>query len=457
MPTDSQSTLNPSADLARFIDSITPTDLPVEAIENAATCIIDTIGVTIAGANTDAGIIAATAMADTTSTGSCTLIGHDRTAPLPTTCFINGTAAHALDFDDFSYAYPAHPSAVIATVALATAEANDLTGRDVLEAYVIGYETYYYFAKVIGDEHYEIGWHATSTIGTFSAAATASYLLGLSSTEAQQALNIAVSHPAGLRCNFGTMCKPMHVGIAARAGVTAALLASEGFTANPTAITSEHGFFDVYAGPDVSLDSRPSLGDTWGIIDVGVGTKKYPSSGPTHSGIAAVAAILADNILEPEEISTITVTVAPFARDVLQEDFPSSGLEAKFSLPYCLATMIHHGSVGLDSFTQQAITNQSVTSLADRVTVTIDDSLPYNSHKSIVTIETTAGDRYTKSVDHPPGTKGNPLSSAELREKFTECVEWGNLSIDALTLYQKVTEIKSRPISELTPLFSQKT
>ncbi len=427
-------------------------EFPTEAIDTAKQCVIDTLGVTIAGAETDAGTIAATALSEPSHTGSVTILGHNQTSPPPTACFINGTAAHALDYDDFSYAYPAHPSAVITTTAIATAETCNLSGSDVLEAYIIGFETYYYLAKIIGDKHYEQGWHATSTIGTFSATATAAYLLDLSFSEIQHALNIAVSHPAGLRCNFGTMSKPMHVGIAARAGITAALLAAEGFTADQAAIAGDQGFLDVYAGPDVSPGSRPTLGDTWGIVDVGVGTKKYPSSGPTHSGIAAVEAILKTHQISSREISEITVTVAPFAQDVLQMEYPSSGLEAKFSLSYCLAAMIQRGSVGLDSFTSQAISASNIKSLADRVTVTIDDALPYNSHKSNVSIATASGDTYSQSINHPPGTKENPLSSSELKEKFIECLEWGTHSIAGSTLYEEISEIEHHSIREITSL-----
>lgn len=450
MPSNSETSWNPSAELGSFIASLSYEEIPDAAIETAVDCYTDTVGVTMAGAGDEAGAKAANALTESTSTGPVTIIGHDRSASIPTACFINGTAAHAMDYDDFSYAYPAHPSAVIATVALAIAEARNLTGKEAISAYITGFETYYYITQIIGDSHYETGWHATSTIGTFSATATAAHLLDLPADQTQQALNIAVSHPAGLRCNFGTMSKPMHVGIAARAGATAALLANKDFTAHPNAIAEEHGFLDVYIGSDVSPESRPSLGEDWGLIDVGVGTKKYPSSGPTHSSIAAITTLLSSHNLAPDDISKVTVSVAPFAQDVLIQRPPSTVLEAKFSLEFCIATAIQQGAVGLDSFQPEMVTDPTVAEIANQVNVQIDESLSYNSHKSTVTIDTTTGDTFQETVVHPPGTKENPLSKSDVRRKFMGCADWAGMNSEAADVFSLLNDFPDHPVRKIT-------
>lgn len=421
-----------AAELGDFVAALTTECIPDEALRSAERAILDTVGVTLAGADTDVGTVSVAAAA--TESGETTVLGRDDRLPLSDAVFANASAGHALDFDDVALAaMDGHPSVPMVAPLLAIGEREGSTGRDLLAAYVAGFETQGYLSRPISPGHYEGGWHATSTIGLFGAAAAVARLLELTSERIEHALNIAASMPAGLKRNFGTTTKPIHAGQAARSATTAALLAAEGATADPTAIDGDRGFFDLYRGetrPD--LERLPDLGSRWALLEDGIDVKKYPCCYYTHAAIYAATGIAETTDVQADDIDDVVVTASQGAADALAHDDPETGLEGKFSMPYLIASAIVRRGVGLSAFEDDRIDEPAVQAVRERVTLTVDPDLPYDSNAAHVAVTDRTGDVYERMQERPPGTHDDPLSSDELHEKFGMCAKYapGSVAVD---------------------------
>ncbi len=409
----------PSAEAARFVTDLSFDELDDELVRLAERCFVDTVGVTLAGVEAPASE-RATAMALAESDGGdASLLGQDGRLPATSAAFVNGTASHALDFDDVSWGMDGHPSVTLVVPILAAAEAADVSGERALTAFVAGFETGCYLAAPISPDHYEAGWHATATFGAFGAAAAAAKVLGLSEGETREALNVAASTPAGLKRNFGSMTKPMHVGQATRSGLTAAKLAARGFTADAEAVGGDRGFLDLYGDPDP--DAFPELGSRWALREDGVHVKKYPCCYYTHTTISGVVDAVRDSDLAPSDVAAIDVSFSRGAADALAHDDPSTPLQAKFSLPYTAAHAAVYRDVGLAAFEEGRLADETVRDLQGVVAYAVDDSLEYDEHTATVRVETTGGDVSERTVENPPGTHSDPLTDHELCEKFRMC------------------------------------
>ncbi|AGB31239.1 MmgE/PrpD family protein [Natrinema pellirubrum DSM 15624] len=412
-----------ATDLATFVSSLAAADVPEDALRLTERAILDTVGVTLAGADAEAGSIAAVTASD--GHGETTVLGRDDRLPLSDAVFVNATAGHALDFDDVALAaMDGHPSVPMVAPLLAVGEREGASGRDLLTAFVAGFETQHSLSSPISPGHYEGGWHATSTIGLFGAAAAVANLLDLSAARTAHALSIAASMPAGLKRNFGSTTKPVHAGQAARSGTTAALLAAEGATADSTAIDGERGFFDLYRGDgEPDLGALPALGDRWSILEDGIDVKKYPCCYYTHAAIDAAIGLADEYDLEPDAIDDVTVTASQGAADALAHDDPETGLEAKFSMPYLIGRAIARRDVGLAAFDRDSIDEPAVQTVRERVTLTVGDGLAYDSNAARVAVTTRSGETYERTRERPPGTHDDPLSIDELCEKFRMCAD----------------------------------
>lgn len=418
------------SDLATFVASLSSEDVPGEARRLAERAILDTVGVTLAGADAEAGTIASATLDD--GTGETTVLGRDERRPLADAVFTNATAGHALDFDDVALAaMDGHPSVPMVAPLLAVGEREGASGREVLTAYVAGFETQNYLSRPISPGHYEGGWHATSTIGVFGAAAAVARLLGLSPERTEHALDIAASMPAGLKRNFGSTTKPIHAGQAARSGTTAALLAAEGATADSAAIAGDRGFLELYRGDGTpALERLPDLGTRWSLLEDGIDVKKYPCCYYTHAAIHAASSLAAAEDLEPGSVDEVVVTASRGAADALAHDDPDTGLEAKFSMPYLVASAIVRDRVDLAAFDEDRIDDPAVQSVRERVRLTVDDALAYDSNAARVEVTTRSGTEYERFRERPPGTHDDPLSDEELHGKFRMCAEHTPATVD---------------------------
>ncbi len=263
--------------LADFVAKSRWEDCPASAVAAARGAIFDCLGVMLAGSlEPSARILQDVALAEGGSP-LCTIVGTGRRSGAVWAALCNGTAAHALDFDDTNFTLLGHPSAPVLAAGLAAGELALADGQALVHAFLLGFEVETTLAAVINPEHYDHGWHATCTLGTLGAAAAAARLLGLDTPQIRTALAVAASQSSGLKENFGTMTKPFHAGHAARSGVLAALLAREGWTASEQALEGPQGFFNVLGAGSRRLEALDTLGAPWKILSSGVAVKPYPS------------------------------------------------------------------------------------------------------------------------------------------------------------------------------------
>lgn len=394
----------PESGLGEFVAELEYDDLPEESTETVVRAFVDTVGVMLAGSAEGAGRSAAESAGIEPATADvATLLGVGTATPSDNVALRTGTASHALDYDDLSWAMDGHPSITLVPPLLALTDETDASGRDLITAYAAGFEAECAIADPISPDHYEAGWHATATFGTFGAAAAAANLLSLDPAATANALNIAASMPSGLKRNFGTMTKPLHAGLCSRSGVTASRLAADGFTADAAAISGERGFWDLY-GPEER--ERFSIGDRWALQEEGIHVKAYPCCYFTHTSIAAAQALV-DEGIDPDAIERVTVTASRGAADALHHADPDTGLEGKFSMEYAVASAIVRNSVGLSTFRDDAIDDPSVQRVRELVEFSVDEDLTYDSHAASVRIAT-ADSTYERTQENPPGTHDDP-------------------------------------------------
>lgn len=411
--------------ISRFAAFVSSVEVPAAARAAARTAVQDTVGVALAGAGEPAArSVQRVAQADG-GAGACSVLGTDRTAGPTYAALANGTAAHALDFDDMCWVSLAHPSAPLVAACLAAGEAADASGRELLDAYVVGFEVECALGVVMNPGHYERGWHCTSTIGTIGAAAAAARVMGLDAKATGRALSIAASEACGLKENFGTMVKPLQGGLAARNGVLAALLAREAFTASEHAIDGPQGLLVAMqsAGRDLSA-AIDRLGRRWEIVEGGITVKLYPSCAATHPTIDTLRDLRREHDIDPSAVEAVAIDVDPVTPTVLIHDRPATGLEGKFSLHYCAAAALAFGRVGIDTFERDAMRAPEVVRLVPRVTMRADEQLGRESPpltEARVMVRLADGRSLERFVRGARGYPDRPASQAELDGKFITC------------------------------------
>ena len=400
--------------------------IPERAREAAAMAVADTVGVALAGSIEPA----ARAVRDAISLSAeapCSVWGVSGRASAADAALANGTAAHALDYDDMCFVSLAHPSAPLVPAILAAADLAGASGRAVLDAYVVGFEIQARLGRLMNPRHYERGWHCTSTLGAISAAAGAARLLQLDAARTAHALAIAASSASGLKENFGTMVKPLHAGLAARDGVLAALLAKGGLTGSAKAFEGPQGFLHAFDSAGVDLAGVTSdLSTRWEILDTGITVKLYPSCAGTHPTLDAVLDLRARVGFTAADVVRIEVAVDRIAPTILIHDRPATGLEAKFSMPYCVAAAVLHGRVGLETFDDTAVRDPEVTALLPRITMRVDPAFDNGAPaltQSRVRITLRDGREVGAAADGARGYPEKPASAAELTDKFMSCAQ----------------------------------
>jgi 2-methylcitrate dehydratase PrpD len=407
--------------LGYFVSDAAP---PAGARARAANAVVDTAGVVLAGVPERASLIARQVMV-AEGGDACGVFGTAVRSSMSGAALANGTAAHALDYDDMCFVSLAHPSAPLVPAVLAAAESEKLTGRSVLDAYVVGFEIEARLGRLMNPRHYQRGWHCTSTLGTIGAAAAVSRLLGLDARAAGHALAIAASEASGLKENFGTMVKPLHAGLAARNGVLAALLARGGMTASELALDGPQGLLHAMDSEGTALpDAIADLGSRWEILDTGITVKLYPSCAGTHPSLDAILDRRRREGFTADDVERIDIDVDTIVPTILIYDRPATGLEGKFSLPFCAAAAVAFGRVGIDTFDAATLTNPVVSALMERVAMRVDPALdrgaPPLTHAR-VHITLRDGRLLTQEAQGARGYPEQPASDAELDAKFMSC------------------------------------
>jgi len=414
-------TRSSTARLGAFVVSAAP---PPAARARAAVALLDTIGVTLAGASEPAARIVQRVVASEGG-DACRVLGTAARASATGAALANGTAAHALDFDDMCFVSLAHPSAPLMAAALAISELAGASGSALLDAYLVGFELETRLGGVMNPRHYQRGWHCTSTLGTIGAAAASSRLLGLDAAACGHALAIAASQASGLKENFGTMVKPLHAGLAARNGVLAARLAKSGMTASDLAIEGPQGFLAAMDSENAALGRRiGDLGVRWEILESGISVKLYPSCAATHPAIDAILDLRQRERFTADAVERIEIDVDSITPTVLIYDRPTNGLEAKFSMPFCAAAAIACGRVAIDTFEASGLGDPVIAALISRVVMRVDpglDGAGLPLTHATIRIRLRDGRTLTHAATGARGYPERPAHDDELEAKFMAC------------------------------------
>jgi 2-methylcitrate dehydratase PrpD len=412
-----------TARIARFVVETEFQKIPSEAIKMAKTAVLDCLGVALAGSKESSSRICAEIARQEHAKEESSVIGQGFKSSAMHAAFANGTAAHALDFDH-SFTLMGQPTAPIIPAIISLGESLGSSGRRCLEAYVAGFET---ITKLVMSlrQRSEDGWHPPSSFGSFGAGVACAKLHGLNQSQVQMTLGTAASMASGLVCNFGTMSKPLHVGLGARNGVMAAKLAQSGFTANKQAIEAGLGFYEVFY-PGAEPDKRPleELGTVYELINSGIRIKPYPCGGLTHPAIDGVLDFKIKNGITAEMIESIDVGVARHTFERIVFRVPENGLQGKFSMPYLLARAIIDGRLFLDAFTDSAVRDENVLRLAEKVQMHLDPDLrptALGSRPCKVTIRLRDGRSFSRQIDYAKGSRESPMTAEELKQKFVGC------------------------------------
>ena len=353
--------------LAEHCRSIRYETLPAEATFAARQCLLDWLGVTLTGANEPLAVmLREDALADG-GAAQATLLGTGERVTAKQAALVNGAASHALDFDDVHLAMSGHPSVPVWPALLALAEARGGSGRDVLAAFVAGFEMECRIGHYVMPAHYSIGFHSTGTLGTFGAAAACAHLLGLDQDGWQRTLGIAAAQAAGLKSMFGTMCKPLHAGKAAQNGLFAALMAERGFTSNPAALETAQGLAATQTTTVNAERALAGLGERYAVRDTLF--KYHAACYGTHETIEGVMRLASEHALAPEDVAAIELTVPQGHLAMCNIEEPTTGLEGKFSLRFTAALALADGETNDQAFTDERVARPHLVDLRKRVSV----------------------------------------------------------------------------------------
>ena len=443
-----------TATIAQFVAQTQYDAIPANALANAKTAVLDCLGVALAGSREECAKIAAQMARQEDARKEATLFGQALKSSALQAAFTNGIAAHALDFDH-SFTLMGQPTAPIIPAIFSLGESLGSSGCRILEAYVAGFETATKLVFALRDSPQD-GWHAPGVLGSLGAAAACGKLLRLDVSQIQMALGIAASMAGGVVGNFGTMSKPLHVGLGARNGLLAAKLAQLGYTANPAAIEAKNGLSETFY--HVAPDENPiaELGKTYFLATEGIRIKPYPCGGLTHQAIDAVLECRAKHGVTAENVDSIHVDVTAHVYNRIAFRIPETGIQGKFSMNYLLARALIDGRISLDIFTDSAVRDPDVLKLAERIHMSIDKSLHASNEGGRpcrVTIHLQDGRSYSREVEHAKGSPEVPMTADEVEAKFIDCAR---RALDERSTRRVLENIRSleklediRPLCEL--------
>lgn len=436
---------------------------PDEAQDRALMAIIDTLGVTIAGSAHEACRILAETILPDVPTGPSALLGGDMRVGVLDAALLNGTAAHMLDYDDSNSDLFGHLSVAILPPLLALAERERASGKQLVHAFLCGYEAGCRFGNAVSRFQYTHGWHPTATVGIFAAVAANSVLIGMDEQRVAMAIGIAAQFASGIKSNFGSMTKPLGVGHASRNALLAVLLAERGFTSGERSLDHHHGYFSVFNQGADNFDAL-ALTSPW-VSDVkildktkGVKQKRYPCCFAIAPGLDGILALREKHQLTPDSIDAIQVAVHPIRYPHINVPDPKTPLSAKFSMNYCAARALVTGRVMISDFEDgPALADPATRSLMARTRLVEYDH--DNLSGADVSITTVDGCVLTHRIDAAQGaTYSNPLTPDMLRRKFSDCVSRRLGPGTADPLWTRLIALPECPdVSALTATMMQKS
>jgi 2-methylcitrate dehydratase PrpD len=374
--------------------------------------------------------------------------------------FANGVAIHVDDFDDTQlavgedrvYGLLVHPTVCVLPAALATAEILGKSGRELLLAYQVGVEADCKIAEAISPRHYEDGFHSTGTCGVFGGTAACAKLKAFDPETTIRAFAIAASHAAGLRENFGTMMKPFQAGHATESGVVAADFAALGWTGAEQILEAQRGFFHAYGGGYNPASIVNKLGNPWTFQSPGVSIKPFPSGSLTHPGMTELLRLIRANSIRATEVQRVDVGTNRNMPNTLIHHHPTTGLQAKFSMEFCIAILLLDGKADLTRFTDAIANRPDVQEMIRRVHFYADpeaEKAGYDKMTTIIKITMKNGRVISGRADFGKGSPADPMSYDEVAEKFQACAafaEWprakANQVVDLVHKLEDLTDIR---------------
>ncbi len=453
--------------VAGFVGSAKSADIPQEVAHLGKRSVVDGLGLALAGAASETGAITRKYLAALgfAAEGGSTVIGSAMNVPARFASFANGISIHADDFDDTQLAFAkdrvygllTHPTAPVLPAALALAERDKRSGADMMLAYQIGVEVECKVAEAIMPRHYQTGFHSTATCGSIGSAAAAARLLGLDREATRRALSIGATQAGGLRENFGTMTKPFHAGRAAENGVVAAEMSALGFTASPTGLEADRGFFRAAGGGFSPEMIEGKLGSPWTFAMPGVSIKPHPSGSLTHPGMAVMMSLIAKHDIKPAQVRRVKVGTNSNMPNALIHHRPKNELQAKFSMEFCMAILLLDRKAGLEQFTDAVVNRPDVQAMIEKVEFGVSpeaEAAGFDKMTTLIEIEMDDGKVIKGQADFGKGSPANPMSDGELSEKFRQCAEWGRLGpASAQKVLDIVWNIEAvKDVNELTKL-----
>jgi len=347
------------------------------------------------------------------SAPQASVLGRAQKVDMASAALINGISSHTFDFDDTHLKTIIHPAGPVASAALALAEHTRVSGRDLIDALVLGIDVSCRVGLAMYPDHYDRGWHITGSTGMLGAAAACARLLKLDTQQTAMALGIAASQPVGMREQFGTMTKPFHPGAAARAGLMSALLAQQGFTASPKALEAPRGFMQTVSTKNDWSEITGELGQRFEISFNSY--KPFACGIVIHPSIDACARLRAQGVL-PEQVERIELRVHSLVLELTGKKEPADGLQAKFSVYHGCAAGLTFGRAAEDEFSDDIVNRADMVALRRKVVATVDDAIDEAS--ADVTAVLTDGRRVHVFVEHAIGSLQNPMTDANLEAKF---------------------------------------
>jgi 2-methylcitrate dehydratase PrpD len=429
---------------ASFIESSRFDSIPEEAISIGKRCLLDGLGLYVAGSDHETALILSKLAAEQGGKEEADLLGYPGLkVPAPAAARVLGTAGHAHDWDDSQvskdpdhvYGLLTHPTIPPLTASLVISQKlGQVSGKDFMLAFLTGFEVECKISEWMFSQHYKRGFHSSGTVGTFGAYSAAAKLLGLTGDKLRQGIGIAASLAAGIRCNFGTMTKPLHVGRAAENGVTAAILADMGYTADKASLDGPWGYFAVQGGGVTEAKTlTEDFGNPWSIIEPGVSIKPYPCGVLTHPTIDLMLKLVTENDIQPESIKQVTIKAGSNILNPIRYPIANNHLQAKFSLQAVLSMIALNRKAGKVEFEDEFVQGEAMQAMQKRMVTEFDpeiEAMGFDKMRSSIHIECEDGKVVSGDADERyRGGPENPMTLEQLQDKVRGCCE-GVLSSD---------------------------
>jgi 2-methylcitrate dehydratase PrpD len=445
-------------------------NIPAEVIELGKKSILDGFGLALAGSRAESGPISREYIEKCGANPKATVIGTAMKTSPRFAALLNGISIHADDFDDTQlaaakdrvYGLLMHPTLPVLPAIFALAEQQPVSGRDWLLAYQIGAEVECKIAEAISPRHYQDGFHTTGTCGPFGSAAACAKLLQFDLGKTLNSFGLAAAQSAGLRENFGTMTKPFQAGHASESGLVAAELVALGWSAAEQILEAERGFFHAAGGSYDPSAIMNRLGQPWTFANPGVSLKPYPSGSLTHPAMTELVRLIKENDIQAAQVEKVDVGANHNMTTTLLHHNPKTGLEAKFSMEFCIAILLLERKAGLAQFSDKVVQRPDVKEMIRNINFYVDpqaESAGFDKMTSILKITLKNGKVITGQAAFGKGSPANPMSFAEAADKFRGCAEfaeWSQAKTEKIITFVKTLDT-APDIAALSPLLSSVT